>query len=136
MRFCFTNTDLVLLKSTYHRIESRRFDSKGICEDLLEGKAIEIQARKGKGPEVALAGTPYQRGSRSIEVVWNGETILDLHETNGPALVVYRESDARAFGALNERLATQARILFKSKADKAPTCTKAPGNCRSAGARV
>ena len=87
--------------------------------ELLEGKAIEIQARKGKGPEVGFVGTRYHRGSRSIEVVWNGETILDLHETNGPALHLYRESDARAFGALYERLASQARVLFKSKAAEA-----------------
>lgn len=106
-------------KCTYRRIELCPFDSIGICKDLLDGKAIEIQARKGKGPRVALAGSPYQRGSRVIEVVWNGETILDLHETNGPALDVYRESDARAFGALYKRLASQARVLFKSKAGEA-----------------
>jgi hypothetical protein len=106
-------------KRTYHRVESRPFDSKGICKDLLDGKAIEIQARKGDGPRVALASTSYQRGSRSIEVVWNGETILNLYETNGPVLDVYRESDARAFGALYERLASQARVLFKSKAEEA-----------------
>jgi hypothetical protein len=102
-------------KITYRRVESRPFDSKGICKDFLEGKAIEIQARKGEGPKVALVGTPYQRGSRSIEVVWNGETILDLLETNGPVLDVYRESDARAFGALYQRLASQSRVLFKPK---------------------
>jgi len=106
-------------KSTYHRVESRPFDSKGICKDLLEGKAIEIQARKGEGPEVAFVGTRYHLGSRSITVVWSGETILDLHETNGPALDLYRESDARAFGALYERLANQARVLFKSKTGEA-----------------
>jgi hypothetical protein len=106
-------------KCIYHRTESRPFDSKDLCRDLIEGKAIEIQARKGKGPESVLAGTPYERGSRSIEVVWNEETILDLHETNGPTFHAYRESDARAFGALYERLATQARALFKSKAGKA-----------------
>jgi hypothetical protein len=106
-------------KSAYHRIESRPFDSKGMCGDLLDGKAIEIQARNGKGPRVALAGTPYRRGSRSIEVVWNGEAILDLHETNGAVLDVYRESDARAFGALYERLASQARAVFRPKAEEA-----------------
>ena len=103
-------------QSTYERVESRPFDSKGLCKDLLEGKAIEIQARKGEGPEVGFVGTRYHRGSRSIEVVWKGETILNLHETNGPFLGLYRESDARAFGALYERLASQARVLFKSKA--------------------
>ncbi|MCY3018730.1 MAG: hypothetical protein NTW87_06835 [Planctomycetota bacterium] len=103
-------------KLVYHRVESRPFDSKGICKDLLDGRAIEIQARKGEGPEIALAGTIYRHGSRSIEVEWKGETILDLHETNGPALDLYRETDARAFGALYERLAGQARVLFKSNA--------------------
>ena len=105
-------------KPTGDRVESRPFDSKGLCKDLLDGKAIEIQAHKGKGPEVAMAGSPYRRGSRSIEVVWNGETILDLHETNGPFLHLYRESDARAFGELYERLANQARGAFKAKADE------------------
>ena len=105
-------------KLTYDRVESRPFDSKSLCKDLLEGKAIEIQARTGVGPEVALAGTPYRRGSRFIEVVWNGETILDLHETNGAGLNLYRESDARAFGALYERLASQVRVSFKPAADE------------------
>ena len=106
-------------KSTYRRVESRPFDSKGICMDLLEGKAIEIQARKGKGSEAGFVGTRYHRGSRSISVVWKGEAILDLLETNGPFLDLYRETDARAFGALYERLARQARDLFKSKAAEA-----------------
>lgn len=103
----------------YQRIESRPFDAKGICKDLLDGKAIEIHARKGQDPNVGFVGTHYHRGSRSIEVVWNGKTILDLNETNGPFLDLYRESDARAFGALYEKLANQARELFKAKAAEA-----------------
>ena len=102
-------------KSTDHRVESRPFDSKGLCKDLLEGKAIEIQAGKGEGPKVGFIGCHYHRGARSIEVIWKGETILHIYETNGPFLKFYRESDARAFGALYERLASQARILFPSK---------------------
>jgi hypothetical protein len=105
-------------KSVYKRLESRRFDTSGLCKLLLEGKAMEIQARKGTGPETILAGTIYHRGSRSIEVEFHGQTILDLSETNGPFLHVYRETDAKAFGALYERLAAQARPLFKSKTDK------------------
>ncbi len=105
-------------KSTYgyKRVESRPFDSKDICKNLLEGKAIEIQTRKGEGLEVGFVGTHYHRGSRDLEVVWNGEPILNLLETNGPVFQLYRESDARAFGALYELLANQARVLFKSKA--------------------
>ena len=102
-------------KSTAHPEDSRPFESKGICKDLLEGKAFEIQARKGEGPEVGFIGSDYHRGGRSIEVVWKGETVLHLYETNGPFLKFYRETDARAFGALYERLASQARVLFKSK---------------------
>lgn len=103
-------------KSLYHRVESLPFDSKRLCKELLEGQAIEIQARQGEGPEVGFVGTHYHRGSRDLEVVWKGETILNLLETNGATLHLYRESDARAFGALYERLAGQARAAFKSRA--------------------
>ena len=106
-------------KTSERRAESRPFDSKDLCKELLEGKAIEIQAGKGEGPEVGFMGSQYQRGSRSIELVWKGETVLSLSETNGPFLKFYRESDARAFGALYERLASQARVLFKTKAAEA-----------------
>ena len=103
-------------KPIYDRIESRPFDCKGICKDLLDGHAAEIHRRKGTGPGTVLAGTIYHRGTRSIEVEWNGKTLLDLHETNGPTLDVYPETDARAFGKLYERLAAQARALLGPKA--------------------
>ena len=64
---------------------------------------------------MGLIGSAYGRGGRSIEVVWNGEVILHLNETNGPGLVFYRETDARAFGALYERLASRARVSFRTK---------------------
>ncbi len=96
-------------------VESRPFDSKELCKYLLEGKAMEIQTRKGKGQQVAFAGSPYCRGSRFITVLWNGRTILDLHETNGPALQLYSETDARDFSALYDRLARQARLAFSPK---------------------
>jgi len=100
-------------KNSYHRVESLPFDTKGICNDYLDGKAIEIQAKKGQGPEVGFMGTKYHLGWRFIELVWNEETILDLHENRAAGLCLYRESDARAFGALYDRLASQARVLFK-----------------------
>ncbi|QOV91828.1 hypothetical protein [Humisphaera borealis] len=103
----------------YTRVESRPFVSKDLCKTLLDGKAIEIGARKGEGPQAGLVGTIYRRGSRSIEVVWQGKTMLDLGETNGPMLHFYRETDAKAFGALYEALAVQAREVFKAKAEPA-----------------
>lgn len=106
-------------KRTVERYESRPFDSKGLCKDLLEGKAIEIQARKGKGAKVAFAGSRYRRGGRSIEVLLNSQSILHLYETNGPFLELYAETDARAFGALYDRLASQAHREFQSKTEDA-----------------
>lgn len=100
-------------KSSYRRVESRALDTRGISRTLLDGKALEIHARKGEGPEVAFVGTRYQLGSRSIEVVWKGETVLNLLEARAAFLMLYRESDARAFGALYEKLASPIRAKFK-----------------------
>jgi hypothetical protein len=101
----------------YRRVESRPFDSKGLCKELLDGKALEIQAAKGKGKPLQFVGTHYNVGGRSIEFLRNGETVLYIGEHCTSA--GYAESDARAFAALYERLAGQARLLFKSKADEA-----------------
>ena len=101
----------------YRRVESRPFDSKGLCKELLDGKALEIQAAKGKGMPLQFVGTHYNVGGRSIKVLCNGETVLYIGEHCTSA--GYAESDARAFAALYERLAGQARLLFKSKADEA-----------------
>lgn len=98
----------------------RPYETKGLCNELLAGKALEIQARKGEGAEVGFIGSAYHRGGRSIEMTWAGETVLHLFETNGPFLSLYRETDARAFGALYERLASQARIVFSDKAAPTP----------------
>ncbi len=102
-------------KPVYKRIESREFDSKSLCKDLLEGRAIEIASRQGTGPVTVLADSIYRLGSRSIKVEWNGQTILDLYETNGPFLDGYRETDARAFGKLYERIAEQARSAMGNR---------------------
>lgn len=108
-------SDQIRLVGSESKVESRAFDSKNLCKELLEGKAIEIGEGRGQGPELGFVGTHYQMGSRSIELVWNGETILHLYETNGPFLKFYRETDARAFGTLHGKLAGRARALFESK---------------------
>jgi hypothetical protein len=102
-------------KGINHQTESRPIETKDICKELLDGKFIETYAKKGTGPEVAFAGSGYGHGSRSIELVWKGVTILELFETNGPFHQLYRETDARAFGKIYEQLATKARASFKPK---------------------
>ena len=94
------------------------FDSKGLCKQLLEGKAIEIQDDSGEGPLTGFIGSPYGHGTRAIQLELKGEMILNLLETNGATLDLYRESNAKAFGALYEQLASQARAQFEiPKAD-------------------
>jgi hypothetical protein len=104
-------------KSNYRRLESRPFETKALCGQILEGKAVEIHAKRGTGPQLIMVGSRYERGSRSIEVLWKGEELLSLGETNGPALIAYRQTDAIAFGALYEHLAQQARDRFSSKVE-------------------
>lgn len=99
------------LTEEHHRVESRRLDSGKICNDLLQAGAFTIAQRKGTGPETLFAGTGYKFGVRSIEILKHGAPILDLTENCVKAS--YRESDAVAFALLYERLANQARSLFK-----------------------
>ena len=101
-------------EGVYHRAESRTFDTQRLCQDLLAGKALEIERNAGTGNPVNFYGTPYCMGGRSVEVMLNGTTILNLYEAC--VMAGYRESNARAFAALYEKLANQARAQFKTKA--------------------
>lgn len=101
------------------RVDAVSFDSRNLCRELLDGRAIEIHAELGTGEEIGFVGSSYARGSRSIEIQFQGETVMTLTETNGPCLKLYRESDAREFGKLYEQLAVQARTRFKSKNSEA-----------------
>jgi hypothetical protein len=103
------------------RVDAVSFDSKNLCRELLDGRAIEIHAEQGTGEEIGFVGSSYARGSRSIEIKFRGETVLALMEVDGPYLKLYRESDAREFGKLYEQLAVQARTRFKSKNSEATT---------------
>jgi hypothetical protein len=102
-------------KSLYHRVESHPLDSKNLCKDLVEGQAAAIDLRDGTGKPVHYVGTDFQLGGRSIEILRNDEEILHLGEHCTCA--GYPESDARAFAALYQKLASQARALFKQKPD-------------------
>ncbi|HEV7405228.1 MAG TPA: hypothetical protein VGO11_19950 [Chthoniobacteraceae bacterium] len=102
------------LESVYRRVESRPFDSKALCRELLDGKSLEIAEEEGQGEPLQFVGTHYNIGGRSIQVLRNGESVLHLGEHCTSA--GYAETDARAFAALYEKLASQARLLFKAKA--------------------
>jgi hypothetical protein len=103
-------------RRTYRRVESRPFDSKLLCQELIDGKALEIGAEEKEGRTLQFAGTNFHFGGRAIEILRDGEKALDLHEYC--TVAGYHESEARAFGTLYEKLASQARKLFKPKADE------------------
>lgn len=103
-------------KHTFRRVESRPFDSRRLCQELLEGKFLEIGTGKGTGEPTQYEGSDYYLGGRSVEIIKESvaDPLLYVGEhCTGPG---YPESDAKAFGELYENLARQARTVFKDKA--------------------
>ncbi len=92
------------------RAESRPFDSKGLCKELLEGKVLSIGKGEGTGEAVLFFGTNYEVGGRFVEVFKDGDRRITVGESC--IFGSYAESDARAFAALYEKLAKQARAAF------------------------
>lgn len=118
----FTSTDVYRVvyesdskkQSKYRRLGSVSFDSTSLCQELLDGKLLEIGTGKGTGEPTQYVGSDYELGGRSIEIYRNDETepLLEIYEhCTGPG---YPESDARAFGELYEKLARKGRQAFKS----------------------
>ena len=105
-------------KGVYRRVESLPFNSKNLCKDMLERRIFAIEADEGAGEYLLFAGTGYGIGDRYIEILVNGKSWFLLGEAcTGP---VFAETDARAFAALYEQLATQARLAFQAKPVLAP----------------
>jgi len=97
-------------KSVERRVALQAFDSRGICKMLLDGKALSIAAGEGEGDPVQFAGTPYVFGGRAIEILIDGREVLHLGESC--AFAGYLETDALAFAALYDQLASKARAAF------------------------
>ncbi len=102
----------------YRRIESRPFDSKTLCQQLIDGKLLEIGTGKAVGELRQFVGTPYCTGGRFIEFYRTGSPnpLVNLSEHCTGA--GYHESDAVAFAELYETLARQGRAAFASQPDK------------------
>jgi hypothetical protein len=102
------------------RVESKPLATADLCGILLNGKAVEIQQRKGEGPTSVLVGSGYRKGSRMLTVFSQGNRIIDLHEGNGALPDYYARTDAVAFGQLYEMIASRAREAFKAQPAGAP----------------
>ncbi len=105
-------------RAHYRRIESRPFDSKTLCQQLIDGKLLEIGTGKAVGELRQFVGTPYCTGGRFIEFYRTGSPnpLVDLSEHCTGA--GYHESDAVAFAELYETLARQGRAAFAPQPDK------------------
>ena len=101
--------------SGWHRAASRDFDSGRLCTQLLDGELLTIELGEGEGDTAMYVGTNFDLGGRSVEVLQDGEMLIVVgeHCTFGG----YPESDARAFAALYESLAGQARAAFVAPHD-------------------
>lgn len=98
-------------KVVYRRVKSLPFDSKNLCKQLLDGKILTIEAAEGEGEPMQFVGTDFEFGHRSIDVIVDGKSLIQVGESC--AFAGYPESDARAFATLYERLAKQARKAFQ-----------------------
>ena len=94
----------------YQKVESIAKDSKGVCQDLLDGKIDVIALGEGEGKARHFVGTDYEVGHRSIEILIDGKRVLEVGESC--VFAGLPETDARAFAALYERLARRARSAF------------------------
>ena len=96
----------------YRREKTLAFDTKNICRQLLDGKLFEIEAAEGTGKPRLFAGTAFEGGvgDRAIEILIDGESAVWVGEACVAAGLP--ETDALAFNALYEQLASQARAAF------------------------
>jgi hypothetical protein len=97
----------------YRRIKSVPFDTKNLCRNLLDGKIYLIAEEDGEGKALQFVGTDFDFGGRSIDILVQGASALWVGEHC--AYAGYPEKEARAFAALYEKLATQARAAFQEK---------------------
>jgi hypothetical protein len=79
---------------------------------LLDGRILTI-GEDDTGKRETFIDTDYDIGHRSIEITLNGKSMLYVGESC--VVAGYAKNDARAFAALYEKLARQARDAFEAK---------------------
>ncbi len=96
----------------YRREKTLAFDTTNISRQLLDGKLFKIEAAEGTGKACLFAGTAFEGGvgDRAIEILIDGEPALWVGESCVAGGL--SKTDALAFNALYEQLASQARDAF------------------------
>jgi len=99
-------------KRLYERVESTSFQTQKICGKLLAAEIQPLAERQGLGTH-HFAGTGYDQGDRTVEILRSGELILSVGESCAEA--GFSEKDAKSFSRLYESLADDARQAFLKK---------------------
>lgn len=100
-------------KAGYQRLKSLPFETKNLCEELIEGDAFEIEAGEGDEKSAQFVGTQCRLGFRRITVLIDGKVELELEESC--LFAGYPKSLAKKFAVLYEQLAQHARDEFSKK---------------------
>ena len=98
-------------ETVYRRAESKPFDTKDICNTLLDGGIHAIATQEGMGEWLHFVGTEFDYGHRSIEIFVDGKSAMQVSESCADA--GFAASNARAFANLYELLASAARAAFR-----------------------
>lgn len=110
---------------SFRRVQSLPVDTKTLCRELLDAHVFEIEAAEGSGTPLLFAGTSFEGGvgDRSIEILVDGQLMFLICESCvGGAMP---ETNARAFSAVYQKLASRARGAFGVKNSVKPT-TESP----------
>lgn len=97
-------------KRIYRRIESKPYEPKGICKELLDADIFVLADRQGSGL-VHFAGTGCDVGHRQISILVNDNEEFSVGESC--AVAGFSQDDAEAFAALYNKLAARGRNAFK-----------------------
>ena len=104
----------------YRREKTLAFDTTNICRQLLDGNLFVIAAGEGTGKARMFSGTAFEGavGERAIEILIDGETAVEVGECC--LFGGLSKTDALAFHALYEQLASQSRNAFSAIGVQSP----------------
>lgn len=105
----------------FRRQASRKFNSTGVCQDLIDAKIEHLINLELPDDSELFAGTEFCFGDRSIEILIDGKYATGLTECCAAA--GYPKPKSLAFTKLYEKLASKARSTFKQETSAATSAS-------------
>lgn len=94
----------------FERVETRDMDTSGLIRQMLRAGIVSVEFQQGTGDPLQFSGTNFDIGHRCIQLHSGEETLVNTCESC--FFAGYAKSDARRFGRLYAKLASQARAAF------------------------